>query len=175
MQNNISYRILNIGLRVGFCLLAATGIAKAQQYNPTTPTESDMYCSGLITDKPAPSKMYVISGEESSYKTTFSTNDAIYINAGGEQGVRVGDQFEITRPITDMMAKTVWFKYQQTLSRAMGTRYADIGRLKVVHVDAKISTAVMTLGCTVAQRGDIVVPFAARTKLAAVRHGFGIE
>ena len=48
------------------------------------------------------------------------------------------------------------------LNRAMGTRYADIGRLRVIHVDAKTSTAEMDLGCEMMQRGDIVRPFAAR-------------
>ena len=38
-----------------------------------------------------------------------------------------------------------WFKWQPQLSRAMGTMYADIGRLRVVHVQAKTSTAELKL------------------------------
>jgi hypothetical protein len=48
------------------------------------------------------------------------------------------------------------------LSHAMGTTYADIGRLRVVHVDAKTSTAEMAFACDPMQRGDIVRPFAVR-------------
>jgi hypothetical protein len=55
-----------------------------------------------------------------------------------------------------------WFKDQPILSRAMGTVYADIGRLQVVHVDAKTSTAVLAVSCGLMQRGDIVRPFEAR-------------
>jgi hypothetical protein len=44
----------------------------------------------------------------------------------------------------------------------MGTRYADIGRLRVVHVDGKTSTAQVSVGCDMVQRGDIVRPFVAR-------------
>ncbi len=60
------------------------------------------------------------------------------------------------------MPQVPWFKYQASLTRAMGTRYADIGRLRIVHVDAKTSTAVVAMGCDVVQRGDLVQPFAAR-------------
>ena len=162
MHKSVSYRILNVGLNIGLGLLAAAGIAHAQQYSPTTPTETDVYCSGVITDKPVPTSLYVISGEDSRFKTSFEQGDEIYINAGSSEGVKVGDQFEVVRPVTDMGARTVWFKYQTALSRAMGTRYADIGRLRVVHVDQKTSTTEVAMGCNVIQRGDIVRPFVAR-------------
>ena len=44
----------------------------------------------------------------------------------------------------------------------MGTVYADIGRLHVVRVEAKTSTAELAFGCDLMQRGDIVRPFEAR-------------
>ena len=162
MRKKISYRILNIGLRLGLTLMVSAGVAKAQGYATTTPTQTDIYCSGLITDQAVPRDIYVISGEDSRYKTTFREGDSIYINRGAEQGVKVGDEFEVIRPVSDMMANTVWFKYQTMLSRAMGTRYADIGRLRVVHVDPKTSTTQMDVTCDLMQRGDIVRPFAAR-------------
>jgi hypothetical protein len=162
MHKKISYRILNIGLRVGLGLIISAGVAQAQRFNPTAPNEVDLYCSGLITDQPVPNNLYVISGEDSRYRTTFQEGESIYINTGAEQGVKVGDQFDVVRPITDMMGQTVWFKYQAMLSRAMGTRYADIGRLRVKHVDAKTSTAEMSVSCDPLQRGDIVRPFTAR-------------
>ncbi len=37
MHKNINYRILIVGLRVGLGLLAATGLAKAQEYHPGHP------------------------------------------------------------------------------------------------------------------------------------------
>jgi len=162
MHKKISYRVLIIGLRLVLGFMVSTGVAQAQQYSRTTPTPTDLYCSGLITDQQVPKDLYVISGEDSRYKTTFREGDAIFINRGAEQGVKVGDEFEVVRPVTDMMARTLWFKYQAMLSRAMGTRYADIGRLHVLHVDPKTSTAEMDVTCDLMQRGDIVRPFVAR-------------
>jgi hypothetical protein len=162
MHMRISYRIINTGLMVGLSLLAGASAAVAQQYSRTTPTEADLYCSGVITNKPIPNKLYVVSGEDSRFKTTFMQGDEIFINAGASEGVKVGDQFEVVRPITDMMATTVWFKYQAALSHAMGTRYADIGRLRVVRVDPKTSTTEVALGCNLIQRGDLLQPFVVR-------------
>jgi hypothetical protein len=161
MDKKIGYHILNIGLSLGLTL-SASGLAMAQQAGPTTPSQKNLYCSGVITDKPVSDKLYVITGEDSSYKVTYDPGDTIYINAGGEQGVKVGDLFDVIRPVTDPMSETTWFKYQNTLTKAMGTRYADIGRLRVVHVDAKTSTTEVALGCDVVQRGDTILPFVAR-------------
>jgi len=121
-----------------------------------------MYCSGVNTDQAVPNDSYVISGENSRYRSTFTTSDLIYVNRGAENGVKVGDQFEVIRAVRDDMRATTWFKYQAMLTKAMGTRYADIGRLRVVHVDAKTSTAEMNLACGLVQRGDIIRPFVER-------------
>jgi hypothetical protein len=161
MHKKISYRILIIGLRVGLGFMVSVGVAKAQQVVPNAPAQSDMYCSGVVTDKPVPYDTYLISGENSRYKNTFVPGDYVFINRGAEQGVKIGDQFDVIRPVSDM-TNVPWFKYQSMLSHAMGTTYADIGRLRVVHVDAKTSTAELALACDLMQRGDIVRPFAAR-------------
>ena len=162
MHKKTGYPILakGLGLSLGVALCAA--IAGAQQAPRNTPTEADLYCSGTVDTKPVPNDTYVISGENSRYKTTFSTTDYIFINRGGENGVKVGDKFEVVRPIQDP-TQTIWFKYQAALSRAMGTTYTDIGQMHVIHVDAKTSTAVLDLECGVpVQRGDLVRPFVAR-------------
>ncbi len=161
MRKKISYRILIIGLRVGLGFIISTGVAKAQQYVPTTPTQKDLYCSGVVTNKPVPNDTYLISGENSRYKNTFVPGDYVFINQGAEHGVKVGDQFEVIRPVNDTTGVT-WFESQSMLSHAMGTTYADIGQLRVVHVDAKTSTAELAMACDLMQRGDIVRPFATR-------------
>jgi len=162
MHKKIGYHILITGLKVGLGLILSSGAAIAQQYVTNAPTQEEMYCSGLINDKQVPGDSYVISGENSRYKTSFTTGDYIYINQGAEHGVKVGDEFDVVRPVNDMEASNVWFKYQTALTRAMGTRYADIGRVRVVHVDAKTSTTEIDVPCGLIQRGDIVRPFAAR-------------
>src|SRR5271165_1003975 len=100
-HKKIGHHILNIGLRAGLGFLAAASVAQAQQYAPTAPTQTDLYCSGVINDKPVPNDSYVISGENDGILTTFAPGDYIFINQGMEHGVKVGDQFEVVRAITD--------------------------------------------------------------------------
>jgi hypothetical protein len=161
MPIHSSYRILAKALTLSLGFAACAAIASAQQAPGNAPTEADMYCSGVIDNKPVPADTYVISGENSRYKTTFSGADYIYINHGGDTGVKVGDEFDVVRPISDPM-QTIWFKYQPMLMKAMGTTYVDIGRLRVLHVDAKTSTGQMDLGCLPVQRGDLLRRFVPR-------------
>jgi hypothetical protein len=160
MPTDMSYRILSMGLKIGLSLALCAGAAAAQT-NPTTPTEADVYCSGAATDQPIPKDTYIISGENSRYKNTFLPGDYVYLNHGQYEGVKVGDEFEVVRPIHNMSPNR-WFKWQEQLSEAMGTMYEDVGILRVVHVQPKTATAELKIACDMLQRGDIVRPFTAR-------------
>lgn len=160
MHEKMSYRILSLGLKLGLGIAMCAGVAAAQHV-PTTPSDADLYCSGVATDKDISNDTYIISGEDSRYKNTFNPGDVVYLNHGEAQGIKVGDEFEVVRPIHDLMPNK-WFKWQVQLSRAMGTMYADIGILRVVHVQPKTATAELKMACDMMQRGDIVRPFTAR-------------
>jgi len=160
MRKWMGYRFLKMGLRLGLGIAMAGGFAAAQ-VPPKAPTEADIYCSGVATDQAVPGDTYLISGENSNYKGVFAQGDNVYINRGAEQGMNVGDEFEVVRPVQDMMP-VKWFKSQPQLVRAMGTMYADIGRVRVVKVQAKTSIAEVRFICDAMQRGDIVRPFAVR-------------
>ena len=161
MSKPTRYHYLTMGLSLCACLVISAALANAQM-NPTAPTQAEMYCSGVALSQSVPRGTYVISGENSQYKTTFDPGDPVYINRGAEQGVKVGDEFEVVRPVTRSWDEVSWFKFQYALSRAMGTTYVDLGRLRVIHADAKVSIAEISIGCDLMQRGDIVLPFVAR-------------
>jgi hypothetical protein len=139
----------------------AAAVAAAQKV-PTTPDDSAMYCSGFVTSENVPHDNYIISGEEGQIKITFFTRDLVYINRGADQGVKEGDRFEVIRAEKGDPLDQEWFKGQFALMRAMGTKYADKGRLRVVHADAKVSTAEVEFGCDLMMRGDLVMPFVER-------------
>jgi hypothetical protein len=168
MRTSIGYRFLMMGLRLGLGLALATGLAEAQQSSKVL-SESDIYCTEVATDQPVPADTYLISGENSGYKNTFQQGDHVYINRGADQGVKVGDIFEVVRPVSDPMEDKwfkvqshEWFKWQSKLIHAMGTMYADIGQVRVIRVQPKISIAELKLTCDLMQRGDIVRPLTAR-------------
>ena len=160
MPTNIRYHILSLGLKLGLVIGLSVAGASAQR-NPSAPTQVDMYCSGVALDQAPPNDTYIISGEDSRYKNTFHQGDYVYINHGADQGVRVGDEFEVLRAASDLMPNK-WFKWQEPLSKAMGTLYTDIGVLRVIRVQAKTSITELASSCDVMLRGDIVRPLAAR-------------
>jgi hypothetical protein len=136
-------------------------LSSALYAQSTGPRDRDLYCAGLVTTERPGGDTYVISGVESATRIAFNQGDLVFINRGASQGVQVGAEFLVTRPEHDR-SKMKWFVWQNELMRAMGTTYADIGRLRVVHVEADTSTAEITQFCEAVQRGDIVQPFVAR-------------
>src|SRR5260370_1648656 len=134
MRAKISYLCLGLGLAAGTCA--------AQQSTPRVPDYSSVYCAGIVTNKSVPHDTYLISGEESNVKMTFSERDLVYLNPGSAQGVREGDQYTIIRPVKDGM-QVLWIRYLSKLSHAMRTQYQDTGLVRVLHVLLMTSTALL--------------------------------
>ena len=120
-------------------IMALTSALHAQQTAVTAPREHDIYCAGIVTTTPPPSGSYVVSGVESGTRITFSRGDLVYINRGSAQGTQVGSEFLVSRRVKDPLAQS-WFVWQDSLMKAMGSTYADIGRIRVVHVETNTST-----------------------------------
>jgi hypothetical protein len=142
-------------------VLGLTGVVAAAQDKPNVPRRGDIYCSGLITTESVPSDTYVTTGEQSSYKITFDDGDYVYINKGSNQGVKVGDEFSVVRPVAETI-KVDWTKWQSSIMKKMGTMWEDEGRLKVIVTRADASIAQVEHSCQYVQRGDIVLPFVER-------------
>jgi Flagellar assembly protein T, C-terminal domain len=143
--------------------LALTFAAASLQAQDKTrnPIPSDMYCSGLVTRQAPPQDTVLITGEGSDYKLTFQENDYVYINKGEGQGVHVGDEFSIIRPVSEP-TRAPWFNQEFSIMRAMGTLWEDEGRVKVVVVQPNTSIAQVENSCEYLQRGDVALPFAQR-------------
>jgi hypothetical protein len=77
------------------------------------------------------------------------------------QGVKPGDRFNVVRAEADKNP-VLWFKWQEKLTRAMGSHYLDLGQLEVIKVEPNIAIAKVAMSCDLMQRGDIVLPFAER-------------
>lgn len=149
-----------------FYLLLFTGLiasgAHAQEA-PNKPTDGQLYCSGVVTSDAVPADMYVITGSDSIYRIAFSEHKLVFLNKGSSQGVKVGDEFEVIRPVPSDYLQFEWFQSQNRLLKAMGTTYEDEARVRVVNVQPNTSTAEIVFSCGYVQRGDLVQPFTART------------
>jgi hypothetical protein len=127
----------------------------------TSPDYSAIYCSNFVTTDRGGDDSRLISGEESNSKIVFTQHDYVYINKGSGQGVHVGDRYSVFRADKDAI-DVQWFKWQNKLSKAMGTFYQDAGQLKVLNVQPNVSTAEVTFACDFLQRGDFIRPWQER-------------
>ena len=153
------------GLSLAVMLSATAGWAQEIRTAPkviTAPDYNMINCSGFVTDQKVPDEFRLVSGEQSNYKLAWSSGDYVYINRGQDKGVRVGDRFFVVRP-DDYVGDVPWFKWQEKLMKAMGTRYVDAGQLRVVNVQPKVSVAQIIFSCNYMQRGDYVLPYQERT------------
>jgi hypothetical protein len=153
MMRRLFYSLVFTGLMVS--------AVRAQQA-PVTAEENQVYCSGIVTPEPVPANTYVISGGDSYFRVTFSDHKLVFINKGASQGAKVGDEFQVVRPVSGDPVRYEWFKDQNKLLKAMGTTYEDEARLRVVNVQPNVSTAEIVSSCSYVQRGDLALPFTPR-------------
>jgi hypothetical protein len=153
MSSRMSYLIIAI------VLAGLLGGATARaQVAPDKYVETGVYCSGVVTTQAPSPDIYVISGPESEVKSIFGEGNFVFINKGSSQGVKVGDEFLASRAESEHI-DVPWFAGQVALTKAMGTYYADLGRVKVVSVQENTSVAQVTQVCGYLQRGDLLEPF----------------
>lgn len=152
---------ISVGISVGIFAGAMASQAHAQTASQV-PLESQLYCSGMVTSDPVPTDTYVISGEESYFRVTYTDGKLVFLNKGASQGVKVGDQYDVIRANQSDYLQYEWFRDQNKLLKAMGTTYEDEGRIRVVNVQQNTSTAEVVFSCAYVLRGDILQPFVAR-------------
>jgi len=147
-------------VRLSF-LLALGAVCAAAQGNPPAVDRAlsphDVYCSGMMTIEAIPYDTYLISGEESDPQTVFSGGNYVYLNKGASQGVKVGDEFLISRPEKDYH-RLKWFKTEPGMRATMGTQWKDLGRVRVVVAGQNVATAQVVYSCDYLQRGDYARP-----------------
>jgi hypothetical protein len=143
-------------------ILSLSGVAaSAQNPSASAPIYKDVYCSGTITNESVPQDSYVITGEGSNYKITWEDGDYVYLNKGASQGVKVGDEFSVIRPVVDP-TEVEWSKWQFAIIRKLGTWWEDEARVRVVVAQPDTSVAQVEHSCNYVQRGDILLPFKER-------------
>jgi len=146
-------------------LLLGAGVSAAQRseavQKANQPNATQVNCAGFFGDQKVGGDTYLVSGEESSIKLTWTVGEYVHINRGMNQGVKQGDLYTVTRVESDPN-KVMWFKWQPKLLKAMGSPYLDLGQVKIVSVQPKVSVAQVIFSCGYMQRGDILVPYQER-------------
>jgi hypothetical protein len=111
---------------------------------------TDTYCAGYIQYAPAPINPEIVGGEQEQEQRTYVEGDFVFINAGAEQGITVGQEFSIVRPrgqlTTPFTKKKGW----------LGVYMQELGQLRVTKVKERVSVAVITNSCELVLLGDLL-------------------
>ena len=112
--------------------------------------ESELSCAGYIEHEPNYSGFEVVGAEQEQEKVAFAIGDLVFINAGAQQGVKAGQEFQVVRPrgrfTTKLTRKSGW----------LGVYTQEIGRLRVTVVKDRMSVARVTNSCDQILLGDLL-------------------
>src|SRR5215211_5338179 len=147
------------------CLLALAFTANAQSPAPTPqvllpgPAEpqrvagqSSLYCAGYIRHQRLQSMPEIVGAEEEQEQRTYANGDIVYLNAGSQQGIKEGQNFQIIRPRGDVKG------VHKQKRGFLGTYIQEIGQLQVFKVRENTSAARITFTCDAALLGDLLAP-----------------
>lgn len=119
--------------------------------------ESDARCAGFIQYQPTASDLEIVGGEQEQERRSFWQGDNVYINAGAQQNIAVGQEFSVVRPRGKFDSK--WSKKKGTL----GTYMQEVARVRVVAVKSNVSVAQVVGSCELILRGDFLRSVPQRT------------
>lgn len=147
------------------CLLSLAFTANAQSPTPTpqvmTPDaqqprrvagQSKLYCAGYIRHQRLQGMPEIVGAEEEQEQRTYADGDIVYLNAGSQQGIKEGQNFQIIRPRGDVKG------VHKQKRGFLGTYIQEIGQLQVFKVRENTSAAQITFTCDAALLGDLLAP-----------------
>src|SRR5215213_1115036 len=110
------------------------------------------YCAGYIRHQRLPHMPEIVGAVEEQEQRTYADGDVVYINAGSQQGIREGQNFQIIRPRGDVKG------VQKQKIGFLGTYIQEVGQLQVFKVRENTSAAQITFTCDTALLGDLLAP-----------------
>src|SRR6476646_11903709 len=124
-----------------------------------TPTRSDMYCSGFLTNEKVSDKLFVAGGHNSPDQTRFAgASDTIFIHG---QGMKEGDRYQIVREVKDTNHYEI-FPGQKSALRNTGVPYLELAIVKITDVQKSTGIATFELSCADVMPGDLAIPLVER-------------
>ena len=141
-----------------FTVFTATAIAqKPTVIVPTNKTmrvaeRNNLYCAGFVQTTPIDTRHRIVAGLEEVDKFHFSGHDVIYLNAGPESGVKVGDMLSVVRPRGRV--ETRWTQKDGGL----GYYVQEVGAIEVIRVKRDVAIAKVKVACDNFLLGDLLTP-----------------
>lgn len=147
---------------------AAIAVAQRPQTTPT-PTfiapenrqipivgQNNLYCAGYIQKARVDTSYRLVGAENEQEQFVYAQNQMVYISAGDNKGVKVGDVFSVIRPRGK-------FRSEFSKKGNLGIFVQEVGSVEVVKVKEKVSVARVKTSCNSFYLGDLLEPVPQRT------------
>lgn len=111
---------------------------------------SEFACGGFIEQTPQAATGQIVGAEQEAERREFAEGDLVYVDAGAQAGVRVGQEFMVVRPRG---------QFRSNFSRktgSLGVYMQEVGRLRVLRVRDRVSVAEVKVACSDLLVGDLL-------------------
>jgi len=113
--------------------------------------ESDLHCFGYLGQPNETFPVRVIGAENVAEQVDFMSSDRLYLNAGYDHGLKVGDEFWLITPQEVVL--------HPLTGKDLGRFYQYRGRAVIESVEARTATATISGSCTDIPMGSFLKPF----------------
>jgi hypothetical protein len=113
--------------------------------------ESEVACFGYIGPDNEDFIAQVVGGENSAEQTDFTEHNLLYLDAGVDRGLKVGDEFWIVTPGEEVL--------HPMTGKPMGRFNQFRGRAVMVCLEGRTATVRVTLACTDIPDGSFLKPY----------------
>ena len=129
-----------------------TLVAPAERRPAPAARASEFECGGFIEQTPQAATGQIVGAEQEKERRNFGEGDFIFIDAGAQAGVRVGQEFTVIRPRGQ-------FRSKFSLKKGpLGVYTQEVGLLRVVRVRERVSVAQVWVACGDLLVGDLLRP-----------------
>lgn len=116
---------------------------------------NNLYCAGYISKSKVDTDYEIVGAENEQEQFVYAQNNNLYISAGANKGVKVGDMFAVIRP----RAK---FRSEFSKKGNLGIFVQEVGAVEVINVKANVSVVRVATSCDNFLLGDLLQPIPQR-------------
>ena len=113
--------------------------------------ESELHCFGYLGDPNEVFPVKIIGAESVAEQIDFTLSDRLYLNAGYDHGLKIGDEFWAITPEQLVV--------HPTTGKDLGRFYQYRGRVVIDNVEARTATATVSGACTDIPMGSFLKAF----------------
>lgn len=110
---------------------------------------NNLYCAGYIQKSGVDTRLEIVGAENEKDQHIYAEGDELYMSAGSNSGVKVGDMYSVIRPRGKVKSK--WSK-----KKGLGIFVQEVGAVEVVKVMGEVSVAKVKTSCSVIMFGDLL-------------------